>query len=494
MTNSRPGRPRVPGAFECPRCGLTAKKHRVQWPEGRICAPCFVRAISTFGTCAQCGRDGMLPGLDDTGTPICRVCARITTDLDCHRCGQEAELIRDKRCARCVLRVDLNVLLSPNDPPDLRLKRLVHVLCDVERPASIGTWVRGDAAAALLTAVGRRELDLEHDAFDALPRSNAIEHLRSLLVAHGMLPSRGDVDLARFDIWVEQRMRDLAEHPRVVAALEPFVRWHHLRRLHDNADQTRNMNYATRSAKQEITEAGKLLLWLDETHAVAFADAEQHQIDEYFSVGTSTRKAARNFVNWHRAIGSGTLKSGRRREAVTSPQATDSERLQQIALLIAADDRPLPPRVAGLLILLFGTPIGRIAQLRKNDVVESPTGMTIQLGAGAPAPIPAAISALVYGLITASQLPKTAGIDAGWLFPGARPGHHAHPDTLRAQLRSLGIAVLPGRNAALADLTQQLHPAVLADTLGYAPKTLTLHAIRGGGSYASYTAHPREPR
>ena len=49
-------------------------------------------------------------------------------------------------------------------------------------------------------------------------------------------------------------------------------------------------------------------------------------------------------------------------------------------------------------------------------------------------------------------------------------------------------------NLAHGDLTQQLHPAVLADTLGYAPKTLTLHAIRGGGNYASYTAHPREPR
>ncbi len=168
MTNRRVGRPRVAGGFRCPRCDQTAKKHRATWPEGPICASCYVRAVETFGACASCERHGMLPGFDVDHRPICRACANISTDLDCQTCGEEAELIRRKRCARCVLREDLNALLSPNDPPDLSLKRLVAVLCSVERPASLLTWMRSPAPRALLTSIGQRELALEHQAFDYL--------------------------------------------------------------------------------------------------------------------------------------------------------------------------------------------------------------------------------------------------------------------------------------------------------------------------------------
>ena len=486
MPNRRVGRPRVAGNFRCPRCDQTAKKHRATWPEGPICASCYVRAVETFGACASCERHGMLPGFDVDHRPICRACANISTDLDCQTCGEEAELIRRKRCARCVLREDLNALLSPNDPPDLSLKRLVAVLCSVERPASLLTWMRSPAPRALLTSIGQRALALEHQAFDALPRSNAVEHLRSILVAHGMLPERGHVDLARFDLWVDRRLLDLAVRPRVAAALEPFARWHHLRRLHDNADTIRNMNFATRAAKQEITEAGKLLTWLDDVHDVAFADAEQQQIDEYLSTGPTTRKTARNFINWNRTIGATTLRSGRRRTAISTPVATDTERLKQLARLLAATDAPLIPRAVGLLLLLYGTPIGRLVQLRRDVVTEAPDGMRIDLGGTQPALVPAGISEVMYAVLTAGAPTRTTTVDGGWLFPGLRAGHHVHADSVHTQLRSLDITVRAGRNAALADLTQQIHPAALAEILGYSQQTLTGHALRAGLAFASY--------
>lgn len=494
MTNRRIGRPRVGGDFHCLRCGQTAKRHRVAWPEGRICTPCYVRAVETSGTCAQCEDDRMLPGRDEHDRPICRVCARITTDLDCHRCGSEGELIRNQCCTRCVLRESLETLLSPNDPPDLRIKRLVNVLCGVDRLASVRTWMRGGAANALLTRLGRRELDLDHAEFDALPRSTANEHLRSLLVAHGMVPDRGNVDLARFDLWLEQRLRDLAARPRIVAALEPFARWHHARRLHDDASRIRNLNYATRAAKQEITEAGRLLAWLDVTHDVALADAEQRHIDEYFSTGPSTRKTARNFVNWTRTIGATKLRSGRRREAISTPIATDTERVQQLSRLLAQTEAPLVPRMVGLLVLLYGTPIGRLVQLRRDAVTQAPDGMRIDVGGTQPALVPGPLSEVMFEMITTVAATRTAAVDAGWLFPGRRVGRHIHPDSVRTQLRSLGVTVLAGRNATLADLTQQLHPAVLTDILGYTNQTLTKHALRGGLAFASFTARPREPR
>ena len=61
------------------------------WPVDPICGSCYVRAVETFGTCASCAYDGMVPGLDENGDPICRVCARIETDLGCVNCGLEAD-------------------------------------------------------------------------------------------------------------------------------------------------------------------------------------------------------------------------------------------------------------------------------------------------------------------------------------------------------------------------------------------------------------------
>ena len=246
------------------------------------------------------------------------------------------------------------------------------------------------------------------------------------------------------------------------------------------------MNFATRAAKQEITEAGKLLTWLDGVHDVAFADAEQRHIDEYLSAGPTTRKTARNFINWNRTIGATTLRSGRRRTAISTVVATDTERLQQLARLLAATDAPLIPRAVGLLLLLYGTPIGRLVQLRRAAVTEAPDGMRIDLGGTQPALVPAGISDVMYAVLTAGAPTRTTTVDGGWLFPGLRAGHHVHAGSVDTQLRSLDITVRAGRNAALADLTQQIHPAALAEILGYSKQTLTGHALRAGLAFASY--------
>ena len=84
----------------------------------------------------------MLPGLNDD-QPICRRRAGIPTDLDCHRCGTEAEHYRRGGiCARCALRDDLTVLLAPAGTPHPALARLLEVLVGVDRPESVHTWKR----------------------------------------------------------------------------------------------------------------------------------------------------------------------------------------------------------------------------------------------------------------------------------------------------------------------------------------------------------------
>ena len=141
--------------------------------------------------------------------------AGITTNLDCVNCSREAERLRGGHCARCVVTHDLKQILKPHAPPDMGIKRLVTELAAVPRPESIITWMRNPVTADLLTKIGTRELQLSHDAFDALPPSRSREHLREMLVHHRMMPSREDRRLVGFEAWLDRRLETLRPTPAI---------------------------------------------------------------------------------------------------------------------------------------------------------------------------------------------------------------------------------------------------------------------------------------
>lgn len=252
------GRPRTTGSHTCDRCRRSTGKIRVRWPDGNICGICFHNATRTFGTCAQCSHSQLLPGRDGD-QQLCRPCAGITTDLDCHRCGAEGEHHRRGLCTRCTLRDDLNALLLPADtPPTTNLARLVDSLVSVDRPESVHTWKRNAKVDQLLRGLGDGTIPLTHDGFDNTPASPAREHIRELLIHHGLLPHR-DPDLARFERWLQQRL-DSIDEPTVRRPLEQFARWHHLRRIRRRVGQ--ELDGPVQWSKQEITEVGRFLTWL----------------------------------------------------------------------------------------------------------------------------------------------------------------------------------------------------------------------------------------
>jgi hypothetical protein len=335
----------------------------VTWPEGPICGPCFTTAARNYGSCAFCGNERLLPGRSAAGQDICRDCAGITTNLDCDNCGREAERLRGGHCARCVLTGDLEQILKPHTPPDMRIKRLITELAAVPRPESIITWMRHPVTAALLTKIGSRELQLSHDAFDALPSSRSLEHLREMLVHHHMMPNRGDPRLARFETWLERRLETLQPAPAIHTPIEQFARWHHLRRLRENTDPTRNMDNATRCAKQEITEAGKFLRWLLDEHHATINDLQQGHLDTYLSEGTTTRTAVRNVIQWRARAGIARPFKTRYRTARTTPLASSRQRLELIKTVAEAEHVVLSTRIAALILLLYGTPVSKICEL-----------------------------------------------------------------------------------------------------------------------------------
>ncbi len=483
----RRGRPRSTGSHECSRCHNLVPKLRVNWPDGPICGACFTAAARTYGRCAFCGAERLLPGRSPASQHICRDCAGITTDLNCVKCGREAERLRGGRCARCVVTADLEQILKPHAPPDMRIKRLITELAAVPRPESIIIWMRHPVTAALLTKIGSRELQLNHHAFDALPPSRSLEHLREMLVEHRMMPDRGDPRLARFETWLDRRLETLKPTPAIHAPIEQFARWHHLRRLRENADPTRNMDNATRCAKQEITEAGKFLRWLLDEHNTTINDLQQAHLDAYLSEGTTTRTTIRNFLQWRARAGiAGPFKT-RYRTARTTPLASSRQRLELIKTVAEAHQVALSTRIAALILLLYGTPVSKISELTIDDVKTTPARTTIKIG-DTPALIPEALLPLFHQHLAQRGNHRTMNHHSPWLFPGTRAGQHISEQSLMHRLRGLGIDIQAARNAALHDLTKEIDPVSLADLLGYSTQVMNIHAARAAVPMATYPA------
>jgi hypothetical protein len=430
----------------------------------------------------------MLPGRLDSGDDICAPCAGIRTLLTCQKCGRERERFRGGHCIVCVIEADLEELLKPNDPPDLRLKRLVTILTTVERPESIYTWLHanGGLSAELLRRLGTQEISLSHEAFDALPRNAAVEHLRAILTHNRMLPAQEDRELAKFEQWLEERLHQLEARPEIHSPIERFAKWHHLRRLKAESSTTKNMNYAVRSAKQEITEAGKFLAWLLDTHGKTSASIGQVHIDQYISEGTSTRKHIRNFVRYLRRERTVSGIDVPVRLAKTTPMLTQRQRMDHIRTLMEAANLNESTRVAGLIFLLYGVPIGRLCMMMVDQLDVRPTGITIMLGEN-PAPVPEAIIPLILAHLDTRDSNGTVNTGTNWLFPGVRAGRPRSPNTLLTQLRDgIGINIQGVRNRTIRGLVEEIDPSSLAKMLGYSKQIMSKHGSAAAVPWSSY--------
>lgn len=464
-----------------------AAKIRVRWPDGPICGICFTNALHTTGTCPRCGHEGLLPGRNDAGLSICRNCAGISTNMTCDSCGTEAERFRGGHCIRCVLRADLTDVLHPHAPPDLRLKRLINLLTDADRPESVYTWKRGTTAAGLLAGIGTRDIVLTHEAFDELPQSKAVEFLRELLVHHSMLPEP-DRHLATFERWLHGRLEQLGGIASVERPVGQFARWHHLRRLRNMSEPGRDLKPAIRSAKQEITEAGKFVSWLHEQqHPIDFSDCRQPHIEDYLSSGPSTRHQIRNFIVWHLRAGTVAKLTVPHRYGEHKPLITQSRRIALISHCMSSTSTAKSSRVAGLILLLYAQLITKIAALKVSDLIARPDGLYLALGKS-PAPIPAQVSPLFWDYLSDRPNQQTGNKNSDWLFPGTIAGQHIHTESLMGKLRAAGIDLAGARNTTLRDLVTELPPTLVAQALGYSPQVIHLHAADAAVPMAGYVS------
>jgi hypothetical protein len=455
---------------------------QASWPEGQLCFTCWFDAIHTRGTCPHCGQERLLPGPPDaSGSPVCGPCAQIPDDFHCTRCGDEAGHHRGQLCARCALRDDLNNLVGclPADPA---LVGLIDALCVSDRPESVIVWKRSPKVQALLRGLGDGTIPISHEGLDRVP-GRPTEHLRALLQHHGHLPPR-DPYLARFEQWIDTKLTGLPNEVR--QPVQHFATWHHLRRVRAKAAAGAPTRGPVHSAKQEITETMKFLLWLHETYQRTAASCTQPDIDEWIATGPTTRTAIRTFFVVAKRTRLNTKAVVEHRAARTSPSLTQDQRLAWINELLTGTSESLPYRVAGLLLLLYAQPLVKVVTLQISILDDHPTGMSILLGKR-PTDVPEPFAQLLRDHIAHRPNLRTgAGADSPWLFPSTLAGRHLHPNTVMDRLRDLGVNLLGARNRAIGELVLEVPPSLVAEALGYSPKVAFLHADKAAEPWARY--------
>ena len=195
--------------------GATSKSSRsgCTGPTAQSAEPVSRRPPTAAGSAPTALKTRMLPGRSPDQEPICRDCAGITTTYLRTMPTRNPNGSGPACVSAALSQDDLTAVLKPGD--DLRLHRLSASYGS--RQARKHLHLHAPLAPRpghSSNAIGDRTLPLTHEAFDALPRSAAAEHLRYLLVHHRMMPGRGNETLVRFEQWLATKISNLPKTAR----------------------------------------------------------------------------------------------------------------------------------------------------------------------------------------------------------------------------------------------------------------------------------------
>jgi hypothetical protein len=318
---------------------------------------------------------------------------------------------------------------------------------------------------ALLVGLASGDIPLTHQGLDEAGADRETAHLRSLLEHTGILSAR-DEPLARFERWLTQKLETVTE-PAVRAPVEQFATWHHLRRLRKASVPEQCCDAATRYAKQDITEAIKFLTWLHSAHQRTVATRRQQDVDEWLISGPTTRSKVRNFFAWAKKARLNNSVQITYQQPPPSRMVTQGQRLAWLRELLHGDCDALAYRVAGILLLLFGQPLTKIAARPTSAISLAENDARTLLGQE-PIPVPQPFADMLTNHMgSRPNLRTTGGVAASpWLFPGVRR-RHLNPQRIMKRLRGLGIDLLGARNTALQSLVVAAPPPLVAELLGY---------------------------
>jgi hypothetical protein len=178
-----------------------------------------------------------------------------------------------------------DLLTGPDGHIPDHLRPLAEGIWGMRRPQSGFTWLhKNPQARQLFQDLASGMLTCDHSALDERLPSRTVDHLRGLMVTHGVLPPR-DRRLAAFTRVITTKLNTIPEDDqrRVV---ERFARWNLLRGLREHAAHGPVPEGPFLAAKQVLTLTIEFLTWL-KARGRSLGECTQHDIDAWFATGTS---------------------------------------------------------------------------------------------------------------------------------------------------------------------------------------------------------------
>lgn len=445
------------------------------------CPACQRRTV----TCSSCGSHTLLAA-GTLARPHCSDCAPPAAWLDCPACS-DPDHPKPGRCERCRINRRLEEVMGPATadlPPGLAALR--HDIATAEHPITAHRWLTKQPIVTALSDLAAGRMPLTHEAFDELPKSQILEHLRLTLVAVGALPER-DEELIR----LERSLTDfLAEQqdPARRKLLHRYLVWHLLRRLrarNNGSPVTRQQALRIR-AHRRATEA--FLDWLD-TRSLALDSFRQADLDRWLTDPTAGyRYETATFIRWaHDAKLTTAYLPSKRWQGPVNP-LDDDHRWTATRRLLHDSTLDSEDRVAGLLLLLYAQSPSTISLLTTDQVLITEDDVHIRIGR-APIRLPNPIDTLARTVVGAKgHATIGATSPSRWLFPGGQPGRPISTQQLKQRLNRLGIRPSQARSTALFQLATEIPAAVLARTLGISVSSAVRWQQVSSGDWTAYAA------
>lgn len=471
----------------CAHCGAD-RPPTARWAEGPVCEPCYTAALRRRGRCAGCGVDRRLvspPGPDATR---CCDCAGLALMHTCTMCGREDKLYERGRCERCALvRRTTEALSGPDGVVPAELIGVHGTIAASPTPRKALNWLRRGAGAPILTELAQGTMALSHEALDAHPRPRAANHVRQMLVAHGVLPPR-DEQLVALEQLNAQTLASIRrpDDRKTVAA---FATWRVLRRVRRRADHNPTERTAINHARNQVLGAARFLDWLA-GRDLPLTACTQGDLDLWLATGGRSRYDVHHFVEWtsQRKL-SPKLKVPPVRSGPGG--ALDAEeRWAIIAKLLRDPSIDTADRVAGSFVLLYAQTLSRVAVMTVDAITATDTDVSVRFGTQA-ITIPEPLATHVRTLIAtgrAHHIGIGSTLSSRWLFPGHLPGRPITALRLGQRLSHFGIDARAARRAARQHLATHVPAVVLAEMLGIAVGTAVDWVHAAGGDWANYAA------
>jgi hypothetical protein len=426
---------------------------------------------------------------DDAGQPACARCSGNRPIFACKSCGRE-DMPFGARCAVCVLTERATALLADGTGAvHPRMQPVYDALLAARRPQTVLSWLsQRPQGPAIVGRMARGEIAISHDAFEQLPATKAVNYIRDLLVATGVLDAYHP-PIARMTPWLADLLSTLpSEHAGLV---ERFARWHVMRRLRQHAERGTLTRGTVSAARATLVITVRFLAWLD-GRGIPLSELSQPDIDSYAVEHPSRAMMLAPFLSWAARTGhANPVEIVPRQPPMPTVTVSDEQRWAQVELLLHDDTIPLNARVVGLFTLLFAQPIARICLMRTDQIGVRADGTVTVTFDAVPLELPDPVDRLVLEQAARHGQASYATDTNPWLFPGAVPGRPIYTSTIRPELVKHGIHPAQSRKAAMFQLAGQIPTPVLASILGLGDNTAVRWAALAARDWSQYTASRR---